>query len=212
MIKRADFTKQIRNNELNISYTPLSEKDSLGNALVALHNNFLEIKNKEDIRKAKAKQTNWINHGIGKFSDLLRLNNDDMQLLADNIITNMVKYVNAHQGGLYLFNEEDKDNIFLELIAAYAYDRKKFLDIKIEIGVGLIGTCAIEKKTIYLTEIPQDYVKISSGFGQTNPNSVLIVPLTMENKVYGIIELTSLNKFENYEIELSKKWANSSRS
>ena len=94
-------------------------------------------------------------------------------------------------------------------MAAFAFDREKFIKKHVELGEGLVGTCALEKQTIYLTEIPQNYVQITSGLGGANPNSLLLVPLQIENDVLGVIEMASFSKFEKYKIEFVEKVAES---
>jgi len=57
------------------------------------------------------------------------------------------------------------------------------------IGQGLIGQCAIEKSTIYLKQIPVDYVKITSGLDEATPRNVLLIPLKQREEVMGLLEL-----------------------
>jgi transcriptional regulator with PAS, ATPase and Fis domain len=111
------------------------------------------------------------------------------------------------QGGIFLIDENDPE--ILNLISAFAYDRKKHQTKTIRIGDGLIGTCAIEKKKIYLTQVPKDYVLIKSGLGDTPPDNVLIVPVINENDILGVLEIASLKKLSEYEIELTEQIASS---
>jgi GAF domain-containing protein len=117
----------------------------------------------------------------------------------------MVKYTNSNQGGMFIINDNNKDNIFLEMTACYAYDRKKFLKKKIEVGEGLVGRCYQEKEKIYLTEIPNDYIKITSGLGDDNPKSLLLIPLVYNDIIYGIIEIASFNEYQPHEIEFIER-------
>ena len=81
--------------------------------------------------------------------------------------------------------------------------------MRVLLGEGLVGACALEKETIILTEIPEEYISISSGLGEANPNCILLVPLKQDDKVVGVFEVASFKVFEQYEIEFIEKVAES---
>jgi len=203
--QKANFAIEIGQNKLTSSYQPLSEDDILGNALIEMQKS-LQKAEQEDIKyKNEEKKRIWTNEGLAKFSDILRQNNDNIHKLSDEVIQNLVKYLNAIQGAIYFINEEDPNNIFIELLSAYAFDRKKYIKQNIQFGEGLIGTVALEKETMFITDIPKDYLTITSGLGESQPKSILIVPLKQEEKIIGIVELASFNIFETHEIEFVEK-------
>ncbi len=74
-----------------------------------------------------------------------------------------------------------------------------------EIGQGLLGQCVLEEATIHLREIPQGYIDITSGLGESTPTSLLIVPLKVNENVYGVLEIASFNKFKPNEIEFVER-------
>ncbi len=203
---KTDFARLIGNGNLDVDLTLLSQDDVLGQSLLDMRNSLIKAREEENNRKSEEEKVRWANEGLAKFSEILRQNNSNQSKLSDEIIKNLVWYLNALQGGLFVINDK-ADHDEYDLIAAFAFDRKKFLNKSFAKGEGLVGTCAAEKDVIHLTEIPQDYIEVTSGLGDANPNALLLVPLIIEDEVLGVIELSSFNKFKPYEIDLVKKLA-----
>ncbi len=207
--QKATFAVEIGKGQYNSELEMLSEQDVLAQSLIDMRNSLKHAHIEEENRKIEDQKRTWANEGFAKFADLLRQNNNDFQLLSDNVLKNLVKYLGANQGGIFLWNEEDKNDQFFELISAYAWDRKKYVTKRIEKGEGLVGACAMEKETIYMTDVPEDYISITSGLGSANPRCVILVPLKYEDAILGVLEMASFKVIEKYQIEFLEKIAES---
>jgi len=202
---KADFAKEIEKNNLDAEFSTLGDQDMLGNSLLNMRQSLKLASGEEAKRRNEDELRNWATTGLAQFGDILRQDNDNLSKLADNVVQNLVNYLNANQGGLFIFNDDDPENKHLELISAFAYNRKKFFEKRIAIGEGLIGTCAVEKQTIHLKEIPAEYIRITSGLGEAVPTSLLIVPLKLEDSIFGAIEIASFKELKEFEIEFVEK-------
>lgn len=200
----SEFAKEIGKGNYDAQFDALSEKDILGNSLLEMRNSLKEAQIQEQKRHDENAKRNWATEGLARFGDILRENVNDISEHSYNVIKNLVDYLRANQAALFILNE-DEENAYLELVAAVAYDRRRFLKKKVVLGDGVIGMVALEKATVYMTNIPNDYIEITSGLGTANPKSLLIVPLKLENNIFGILELASFNKFEEHEIEFVEK-------
>ncbi|MCK5028969.1 MAG: GAF domain-containing protein [Bacteroidales bacterium] len=199
--KTAEFAQEIGKGNLEKEFDLLSDKDVLGNSLLEMRKS-LKIANKQETeRKLEDQKQNWTTQGLAKFGEILRQNNDDMQDFSYHIISNLVKYIDANQGGIFMVNDDDKNDVFVELLAFYAYERRKYMEKRIEVGVGLIGRCVQEQKTIYMTELPEEYINVTSGLGQSVPNALLIVPLKVNDEIFGVVELAGFNEFEDHVVK-----------
>lgn len=195
------FLDSLGNDNFEIRLKKYEKSNSVDKGLIALRDKLKDNAEKETKRQEKEKLRQWTIEGQAKFNEILRHSANNVDDLSDSIISNLVTFLNAAQGGLFLLNNKDKSNVFIELQSAFAYDRKKVIIKNIALGEGFIGTCALEKNTIWINNIPSDYMEIESGLGESPPKSLLIVPLKTESDLLGIIEIASFFEITKLQVE-----------
>jgi PAS domain S-box-containing protein len=195
---KVEFAENIGKGNYESEFQLLSDDDTMGVALIQMRNNLKQAADED-------RKRNWATEGLAKFADILQSRTEDLGQLSDNIISNLVKYMNVNQGALFLINDDNSQDTFIELAACYAYNRKKYINKRIEIGEGLTGQCVLEKDTIYMSDIPNDYLKITSGLGEALPKHLLIVPLKLNESIFGVVEIASFQTIESYQIDFVEK-------
>ena len=186
----------------------LSKEDSLANALIRMEKQITAAKAEDLKHKQSSEERRWANEGIAKFGEILRIHNNEINVLAEHVIQELVNYLDASVGGFFLVVDEDAD-VGLKLIASFAFERRKYIQKQFAFGEGMIGTCAIEQDKIFLTDIPENYINIASGLGEGKPRSLLLIPLKLENETLGVIEIASISVFKEYEIAFVENLADS---
>ena len=190
----AQFAQYIGKGKYDADFEPQSEEDTLGNALINMRNSIQESEKQDQER-------NWIVTGQAEIGEILRLH-DNLEELGDAVIAYVTNKIKAIQGAFYVVNDDDENNHFIEMQASYAYNKKKYLQKSFKFAEGLVGQAAIEQDTVLRTEIPEDYVTITSGLlGEQRPNCILIVPLITNELVYGALEFAGYQKFNAMEIK-----------
>lgn len=193
-----NFANNISQGKLTAEYEA-EKADRLGESLMNMRTSLLEASERESKEK-------FVNVGLASIGDILRKNTDNLEVLCDEVIQDLVKYMRSNQGGIFILTkDEDTDEEYLQLYAFRAYERKKFLDRKVGLGRGLIGQAALEKKTILMTDVPDEYISITSGLGIANPDSLIIVPLKSNEEVVGVIEMASFDTFTDNDVEFLEK-------
>lgn len=198
----SNFATELGKGNYDSVYEVNGDHDVLGSILLDMRDNTKQSIEKETKR-------NWSVSGVAKFADILRNSQDNIETLSAQLIKELVRYVNCNQGGVFLIDNSDKENIFIKASALYAYEREKHENIKLNLGEGLIGQCVYEKQHIYLTDVPTNYVNITSGLGEATPTAVLIVPILLNEDIYGAVEIISFKTFEEHEIEFIQSVASS---
>jgi methyl-accepting chemotaxis protein len=202
--RTTDFASEVGKGNYESDFKLLSNEDMLGSALLDMRNNLIKAKEEEAKRKREEDIRRWSADGQAILNDLLR-QAKDFDELSYSILSQIIKYVDAAMGAIYVLNDSDENDVFFEMITAVAYEREKLIRAKVKPEEGLVGRCAHEKLTIYLKEIPENYVKVTSGLGESNPRSLLLIPLSVNEVVLGVLEIVSFKEFENYQIEFLEK-------
>jgi PAS domain S-box-containing protein len=156
-----------------------------------------------EVNKQQEAKRNWVTEGIARFSVILR-NHDHLQALYDQLASGLVTYIGAQQGALYVPVEEEGEWV-LKGVAFYACGRKKFMEQCVPPGEGLLGQAFLEKEIVYVNDLPENYLQITSGLGEAAPRNILIVPFMLAEQVVALFETASFAEFEPQVIEFLKK-------
>ncbi|MEM9856250.1 MAG: PAS domain S-box protein [Bacteroidota bacterium] len=191
--KTAGFAQKIGEGDFDANFKPISDDDALGNALVGMRDNLIEAEKRD-------KERNWIVTGVAEIGEILRAHNS-IDTLGDEVIQYIIGKIDAVQGAFYVINDDENDPC-LDMKASYAYNRKKHLEVSFRFAEGLVGQAAAEMDTVLRTEIPEDYVTITSGIlGDQRPTAILIVPLITQEKVYGVLEFAGFERFNASKVK-----------
>ncbi|MBK6264807.1 GAF domain-containing protein [Marivirga sp. S37H4] len=193
-----NFAEEVGKGQFDSEIAVFDNKGHLGESLAEMR---IKLQNVAE----QDKKRDWFNAGVAKFGDILRKNNESIEVLSARLIGELVNYANANQGSLFIVHKDDNNKITLQLKGAYAYERQKFIQKELEPGQGLVGQCYLEKEYIYLSEIPANYVAIRSGLGEATPTHLLVSPMKINEDIFGIIELASFHPFEEHHIEFIEK-------
>ncbi|MDP2975986.1 MAG: GAF domain-containing protein, partial [Anaerolineales bacterium] len=141
----------------------------------------------------KNTEQDWLKTNLARFTRLLQ-GQREMLTVCKLILSELAPLVKA-QHGVFYGMEGEKDDARLGLQASYAYKERKNLPKQFRLGEGLVGECALQKQRILLTNVPSDYVQISSGLGEATPMSVVVLPVMFEGVTKAVIELASFERF-----------------
>jgi HAMP domain-containing protein/CheY-like chemotaxis protein/signal transduction histidine kinase len=150
------------------------------------------IRNLRDTTRINTEQ-DWLKTNVARFTRLLQ-GQRDLLTVARMILSELAPLV-SEQHGVFYVNDTSEEEPVLKLLASYGYQERKSLGNRFQIGEGLVGQCVLEKQRILLTDVPEDYVKISSGLGDAKPRNIVVLPVLSEGEVLAVIELASFNRF-----------------
>jgi HAMP domain-containing protein/signal transduction histidine kinase/CheY-like chemotaxis protein len=150
------------------------------------------IRNLKETTQKNAQQ-DWLKTNLARFTRLLQ-GQRDLEAVSRLILSELAPLVSAHHGVFYMMDSDEVDTR-LHLTANYGCRSSKGVATSFLIGEGLIGQCAIERQRVLLTEVPRDYITVSSGLSSGPPASIVVLPILFEQEVKAVIEIASLNRF-----------------
>ncbi|WP_168733900.1 ATP-binding protein [Metabacillus sediminilitoris] len=150
--------------------------------------------------KEEAEEQSWLKTKIADIATMYP-EVENVQMLAELLISKLVPMVGASCGIFYVKDVEN-GQYFLRRMSSYALiDEKKEHD-RYYFGEGLVGQCAIERRTILLDNVPENYIKIGSGIGNGSPKNVIILPVQFEGDVLAVLEIASFDSFSPSQLKL----------
>ncbi|HEX5169479.1 MAG TPA: GAF domain-containing protein, partial [Cyclobacteriaceae bacterium] len=198
--KAAGFIKGISQGNYDVKW----EGFSMSNAEANKHNisgELLAMREGMKKRQQEALRQQWASEGLNQISAIIRDHQTNFELLCQHTLAFIVKYLEAQQGGIFVVNEDDENDRYIELTSCYAFNKKKFVTKRIEIGEGIIGQAFLEGEPVYLKQVPNEYVKITSGLGEANPTMLTVYPMKQNETVVALIEIASFNSFDQYALD-----------
>ena len=151
------------------------------------------IRNLRETTRQNAEQ-DWLKSNLAKFNRLLQ-GQRDLAAVSKMVLSELAPLINAQHGVFYMMDENPPDPAKLKLLSAYAYKGNINVNDEWRLGEGLVGQCAYEKRRILLTDVPANYVAISSGLGAAAPLNIIVLPILFENKVKAVVEMASFTSY-----------------
>jgi CHASE3 domain sensor protein len=198
--KAATFIKNIAQGNYDVKWDGFRQAESEMNK----HNisgELLKMREEMKRKREEALRQQWVSEGLNKVSQIIRDYQTDFDSLCEKTVAFIVKYLKAQQGGLFVLNDEDESDPHISLVCCYAFDKKKFVEKRVEIGDGILGQAFLEGEPIYLTAVPDDYVRITSGLGEANPRCITIYPMKHNDTVVALIEIASFTPNDQYALD-----------
>jgi CheY-like chemotaxis protein/signal transduction histidine kinase/HAMP domain-containing protein len=163
--------------------------------VAALKDNINEmILNLKDTTQKNTEQ-DWLKTNLARFTRMLQ-GQRDMKTVAQMVLSELAPLVNAQQGVFYV-NQSDNGQPVMKLLGGYAYSKRKHLANEFHPGEGLVGQCTLERERILVTNVPSNYVHVSSGLGEAAPNNIVVLPVLFEGEAKAVIELSTFHTFSD---------------
>jgi transcriptional regulator with GAF, ATPase, and Fis domain len=187
-----------KSREMNVKNQEMAKK----NDDLVMQQKEIEEKSTQIMKLLEAERENkWLNEGIVLIGEVIRKNKDNTRTLAQQLLSNLIQYLDVQYGGFFIYRKESDTNEYLELIASYGFDSHRNQERKILCNEGITGACFTEKKLMRIDNLPESYV-IVSGLGKAKLNSLVLIPLKLHGDVTGVIEIAAVGNIGDKAVNL----------
>src|SRR5579863_3797334 len=141
----------------------------------------------------------WLKTNIAKFTGMLQ-GQRDLVAVSRLLLSELTPLVGAQNGSFYIKDDPSDQGGTLKLLAAYAASDSGLIPTQFKMGQSLVGQCGYEKRRILVTDIPKDYIKVSSSLGEGTPASIVVLPVLFEGEAKAVLELASFRHFSDVHL------------
>ena len=152
------------------------------------------IRNLKDTTQKNTEQ-DWLKTNLAKFSRMLQ-GQKDLVAVGQMILSELAPVVGAQHAEFYVLDASGASPR-LRLLASYGSGGQGTHGKELDLGEGLVGQCAVDKRKILLDHVPEGSMRISTGLASGTPQNVLVLPIVFEGQVKGVMELASLERFSS---------------
>ena len=138
------------------------------------------------------REQDWLKTNLARFTGMLQ-GQRELNMVGQMLLSELSPLVKAYQGTIYHLDGTDHDRQ-LKLLSSYAHKGRRLLET-ISVGEGLAGQCAMEKKRILLSDVPPEFINITSSLGEAPQISIVVLPVLFEGETKAVIELATLQPF-----------------
>ena len=172
--------------------------DAMGEVSELKDNINTMISNLRDTTESNREQ-DWLKTNLAKFTGMLQ-GQRELSTVGQLLLTELAPVINAHQGNIYHLAQTG-NKVKLQRLSSYAHGGVGRTPSSIQLGEGLLGQCAVEKKRILIDDVPPDFIRVSSSLGKASKLSIVVLPVLFEGQTKAVIELASLEHFSEVNLK-----------
>lgn len=196
------ITENIAQGTVDLNAVPSGSGDEFGQLAASFQGLAVDLHHKtteERGLRLKAEEQAWINTEVSEMALMLQ---GSVQLVTASriFISRLASSVGGSYGAIYLLQGNR-----LQFTAGYAFDEAVSSAKGFELGAGLVGQCAVDKEMIVLSHLPDNYIRIHSGLGETPPSTLILLPVLYEDDVVAVVELATMGELGDKERQLIER-------